>query len=91
MIKNTRNGLKIITSRNRMKVWVARNKNGNLNLFTSKPVRWKYSSSEENIWFSKFGFNNQDGSAYGMPVYDFIQFNKLGWEDEPWEFDLKND
>ena len=60
-------------------MWVAKNnvKNARPCLFYHKPSRLN-----DRQWY---GF----GSDYGFPLYDMPEFDKITWEDEPIEVEIK--
>lgn len=58
-------------------MWVARNKNGDLGLFTDKPFRY-----DDKVWCTKHGwYMRLDNDSYG-------DFDDLKWDNEPIEVEL---
>ena len=61
-----------------MKLWIARDENHDLWLFTEKPERNIF----QRYWFSDYG------ETMKLDAHD-IQFKELTWNDEPIEVELK--
>ena len=72
-----------------MKVWIARDKDGELNLFTHKPHRCTNDGFDNSSWDCPDMPEEGESEVINYMEIDDTLFPELTWEDDNMEFELK--